>query len=248
VPAAAQAAPILIVEDDAVSRRLLVRQLATLGFVDLDTARNGREGLEKCLARPYALVLSDVSMPDMDGYELICALRSEGLAVPVVIVTAGEPRDAAATDDRQTWEIAGFLGKPVLLEHLQALLETLLSEFPAPSAPSDSPRTAAPEPLTDAAPRAAMPPDAELYALFLDTVETDLEVLRRALRQEDREAFLRGTHKLKGALAILGETALVQACGGLSKLAAQRSLAQAQEALERFERALKEATARIKIL
>ena len=235
---------ILIVEDDAVSRQLLARQLSILGYIDVDTAKDGREALEKCLTQRYELVLSDLSMPGMDGYQLVHALRDSGLTVPVVAVAASEWPDGEQDSTEQAPAIAGFLGKPASIEQLKAVLDKLFRERLAPPQALEL-SGAKPEAASSATSRAASP-DAELYALFLGTVETDFDVLRQAARQNDSEAFLRGLHKLRGALAILGEAALADACGALSEIVKHQPFGRAQEALERFEAALQEAAERMR--
>ena len=87
----ADEARVLVVEDDEPTRELLVRALSRDGWA-VDEARNGREALE-CVARSTpALILLDLLMPVMDGFEFLHALheRAEWRALPVVVTTAKE--------------------------------------------------------------------------------------------------------------------------------------------------------------
>ncbi|MCB1734228.1 MAG: response regulator [Gammaproteobacteria bacterium] len=81
-------AHVLIVEDSTIQRRLLERYLATDGY-RLESAGNGHEGLEKAIADRPDLVVSDVMMPEMDGYALCEALRANDVTatVPVILLT-----------------------------------------------------------------------------------------------------------------------------------------------------------------
>jgi signal transduction histidine kinase/DNA-binding response OmpR family regulator len=89
---------VLIVEDDGSIRELLARQLSADGW-QVEAAENGAEGLEKCAAARPDLILLDLMMPVMDGFEFVQRLResAEGRTIPVVVLTA---RDLSA-DDRE---------------------------------------------------------------------------------------------------------------------------------------------------
>jgi CheY-like chemotaxis protein len=82
---------VLVVEDDEAARALIRRALEAEGW-EVDEAENGRVALERLVAGEPALVLLDLMMPEMDGFEFLEALRGgpEPSAVPVVVVTAKE--------------------------------------------------------------------------------------------------------------------------------------------------------------
>lgn len=78
---------ILVAEDDAGLRQLFCRVLTRSGFIPIPAA-DGREALE-LLERDYVdLIVSDIMMPRMDGYELVQTLRDGGSQVPVLMITA----------------------------------------------------------------------------------------------------------------------------------------------------------------
>jgi CheY-like chemotaxis protein len=84
------AAPyILVVEDDATTRQMLRRMLEREGW-EVDEADNGEVALGRVAERRPDLILLDLMMPRMDGFELIRALRSAALwrGVPIVVLTA----------------------------------------------------------------------------------------------------------------------------------------------------------------
>jgi two-component system response regulator MprA len=114
---------ILVVDDDAPIRRMLVRTLEAEGY-RVDSAADGGAALaavERTV--PDALVL-DVAMPDLDGLAVCRRLRGKGLALPILLLTA---RDAVG--DRVTGLDAGaddYLVKPFAPEELFARLRALL--------------------------------------------------------------------------------------------------------------------------
>src|SRR6185437_59904 len=83
---------VLIVDDDPASRWLICQFLERLRL-QFDCAANGREALEPLYQRPYTVVLMDINMPELDGYDTTRAIRSrerESLArfIPVIAITA----------------------------------------------------------------------------------------------------------------------------------------------------------------
>ena len=67
----------LVVDDVEENRDLLVRRLRRLGVTDIGQAANGREALERLGERDYDLVLLDIMMPEMNGYEVLDVLSAE---------------------------------------------------------------------------------------------------------------------------------------------------------------------------
>jgi PAS domain S-box-containing protein len=92
--APAAGALVLLVEDEALVRGMAARTLAEAGYAVLE-AENGRAALDlmRRQGRPPSLVLTDVGMPEMDGYELTRRLRAEHPGVPVVFLTGYGDRD-----------------------------------------------------------------------------------------------------------------------------------------------------------
>ncbi len=73
---------VLVVDDDAVSRKLLAKVFADLGC-EVDVASGGLEGLEKAILDPPDLLVTDWVMPDMGGGDLIRSLRGAGFDRPI---------------------------------------------------------------------------------------------------------------------------------------------------------------------
>lgn len=117
--------PLLIVEDSSVEAELLRRTFVRAGYL-VHVAHNGLEGLQLARTKRPALVLSDVNMPQMDGYQLCRALKfdHELWAVPLILLTAlSEPKDIIEAINSGA---DGYIIKPFaeakLLERVAALL------------------------------------------------------------------------------------------------------------------------------
>ncbi|HEX7441362.1 MAG TPA: PAS domain-containing protein, partial [Caldimonas sp.] len=117
---------ILVAEDNETNRQVILRQLQLVGFA-ADVVVNGREALASWRSGDYALLLTDLHMPEMDGYELAAAIRAEereGHRTPIIAVTAN-----ALRDEELRCRAAGmdaYLTKPVRLPQLQAAVEAWL--------------------------------------------------------------------------------------------------------------------------
>lgn len=78
---------ILIVDDDDEIRELLEFDIQQSGYF-VDTARDGLEGLNKALNNTYDLILLDVMMPKMNGFDVCKTIRQAKLAIPILMLTA----------------------------------------------------------------------------------------------------------------------------------------------------------------
>jgi CheY-like chemotaxis protein len=134
VPVARAAAPlngrVLVVDDNSVNRKILARQLELAG-ASTDSAAGGEEALELWRKGGYDLVLADLQMPTMDGFELARRIRQSEAAerrprTPILAVTASaleeqEQKSRAAGMD-------GFITKPIGIEQLKATLDVWLKD------------------------------------------------------------------------------------------------------------------------
>lgn len=114
---------VLVIDDDEKITSLLRRSLAFDGY-KVRTANNGKEGLDKMLEKEPDLVILDVMMPQLDGWEVCRRIRESGSKVPILMLTA---KDEVA--DRVKGLDLGaddYLVKPFALEELLARVRALL--------------------------------------------------------------------------------------------------------------------------
>jgi DNA-binding response OmpR family regulator len=142
---------VLIVEDEADIRSLLAAALRRAGL-EVDAAEDGRQGLQMCEAFEYAMIILDLMMPVLDGFEFLDAF---GKATPkprsvILVVTAFDDRMI----DRLTG-VHGVVKKPFDLERFVAIVRDTVASWSAniQSAHAD----AAPLPVVTAALQTARP-------------------------------------------------------------------------------------------
>jgi CheY-like chemotaxis protein len=125
-----------VVEDNAVNLRLITAMLKTLGYAPA-TAVDGAEALAELAARSFDLVLMDVQMPVMDGFEATVAIREQeqtsGTHLPIIALTA----HALKSDEERCLEAGmdAYVSKPIQTNELLAAIERVApSRFPRASA------------------------------------------------------------------------------------------------------------------
>lgn len=79
---------ILVIDDDPGVLDGVRRILERIGH-DVETAENGRVAMRRFEANPHDLVITDINMPEMDGIEVILALRGDDRGVPIIAMSAG---------------------------------------------------------------------------------------------------------------------------------------------------------------
>jgi CheY-like chemotaxis protein len=117
---------ILLVEDEPAYHAILSALLGTDASA-IDLAGDGRAALDAVRARRYGLVLIDVRMPDMDGFAIASAIRSEvpwGAAVPIIAFTALSPADGERHFLERGFD--GWLAKPLRASAFRAMLNSWL--------------------------------------------------------------------------------------------------------------------------
>ena len=116
---------ILLVEDNEMNRDMLSRRLVRKGF-EVDMAFDGKAGVDKARGGAYDLILMDMSLPEIDGWEATRQLRAapETKAVPIIALTAH-----AMAGDREKALAAGcndYDTKPIELDRLLGKMAALL--------------------------------------------------------------------------------------------------------------------------
>jgi signal transduction histidine kinase/CheY-like chemotaxis protein len=226
---------VLLAEDHPVNRTVLCHQLDLIGF-HVDTAPDGQLAFDAFTTGRYGLVLTDLNMPGLDGYELTAAIRrreesTSAPRVPVLALSAsvmqGEPERclAAGMDD--------FVAKPTTIPFLSGKLRQWLPHLTWPTPPA--PGTAVPAdqlapggsdsepPIDDTVLAELTGGDPEVAAAvlqdFVEASRTDLEALEAALATGDLDDVRRQAHRVKGASRLVGARRLAHLGQELETLA-----------------------------
>nr|WP_288500499.1 response regulator [uncultured Pseudomonas sp.] len=134
-------ASLLVCDDSNMARKQLLRALPADWPVTISQAANGEEALEQLRAAHFDLLLLDLTMPVLDGYGVLAALKAEGRAQKVIVVS-GDVQDEAIRRVKELGALA-FLKKPADPDLLRQTLDQLGFLRAAPSAAVP---TALPEP------------------------------------------------------------------------------------------------------
>jgi len=238
-----KATHILLAEDNAINRKLAVEMLSRAGY-PVTTVENGAEAVEAVQAGRYRLVLMDVQMPEMDGFEAtqrIRALTGEAAKTPILAMTAHVMKG-----DRERCLDAGmddYLAKPLRAKDLLAAIErwTQSAGLPAPATVTvpDSAVILTGEPLNR---EKALPYFGgnqalfqQLLTQFVGNLREEIARLRAHLQSGDANAFARQAHSIKGLAATFGAEATWQAARQLEALGFDNNLEVAAPWIEALE-------------
>lgn len=218
---------ILVAEDNAINQQVILHQLTLLGYA-AEAADNGRTALERWQSGDYALLLTDLYMPEMGGYQLAAAIRSlepRGCRAPIIALT-GNPGE----DETERCRAAGMddcLSKPVELTSLQQLLGKWLPLQPAAMQSADELAPGSPDPAdarpildTDALVALVGEDPVVIRHFLLDYRHRATQTLRELLvahAKYDLPQLGSQAHKLKSSSLAVGAIALGKLCGELEQ-------------------------------
>jgi signal transduction histidine kinase/HPt (histidine-containing phosphotransfer) domain-containing protein len=238
---------LLLAEDNLVNRKIALLLLQKMGYHP-EVAENGVETLDALRRQCYDVVLMDVQMPRMDGFEATRRIRSEWPA-------AQQPRIIAMTanamqGDREKCLEAGmddYLSKPVQVNELMKVLSKCRPlEKPDPALrwkpePTNYKENAViiDEKVLEQL-RAILDEDypetlSEMIEIYLDEAPKLLEAIRAAVSQGDAESLMRAAHSLKSSSASLGAVELSGKFKDLEALGRQQTTQGAEQILSQVE-------------
>ena len=247
---------ILLVEDNPVNARLARALLDRMGYRP-DVAADGVEALEAVRRVPYDVVLMDVQMPNMDGYEATARIRKElpAASQPHIIAMTANAMDG----DRELCLAAGmndYVSKPIHVPELHAALArsrrretTRPPETKAGVETTEPPPAAEPSPLDPAAMkrlRASLGSQAdallpELLTGFVSDGQRLIGAMRTGLASAQPAEVHRAAHTLKSTAATFGAGALAEAARSLELQAKGGSLDGAGALVDVIEKAFEQA-------
>jgi CheY-like chemotaxis protein len=105
---------VLVVEDDQVLRASF-QQLLSYLFAEVDAAVDGQDALDQLAEKNYDIVLTDLRMPRISGFQLLQEIRQQSPQQPIVVISAHE--DEALRRELAVYKVH-YLSKPVILEEL----------------------------------------------------------------------------------------------------------------------------------
>ena len=225
---------ILLAEDNPDNQEF-IRIILTRAGAQVAVAENGRVAVDKALAEFFDVILMDINMPEMDGYEATRLLRSRGYDRPILALTAN-----VMAEDRQRCLAAGYndhLGKPV--DRAQMLLTIAWQAGRIiPEAADLSPQDggdAHPADETEIISIYADDPDiVPILEGYVARLQAQVDDMRAALGNAQFVDLQRLAHRLKGSGGNYGYPMLTEAAGKLEEAAKARDLRSAGEALHRI--------------
>jgi CheY-like chemotaxis protein/HPt (histidine-containing phosphotransfer) domain-containing protein len=222
---------ILIAEDDEVNKKVILRQMAILGHA-AEIADNGADALTLWRAGHYAMLLTDLHMPDMDGYALAEVIRREESArgtrrearMPILALTANALRGEAVR--AQAIGMDEYLTKPLQLDLLKAAIERWLPRGGAIATSGDVPEAsiaAAPGSVIDISvlERLVGPEPDVLRELLSDYQASSSRLaveLKGARAVGDVRQIGAIAHRLKSSSRAIGALALGDLCAELENM------------------------------
>ncbi|MDY7577112.1 ATP-binding protein [Herbaspirillum sp. RTI4] len=211
---------ILVAEDDVVNSKLIHNQLNACGYTNSILAKDGVIAVAIWERQPVDLVITDLGMPNMDGIELLFALRARGATIPILAMTASAQQDLGAGLSAFTQS----MHKPVTIDQLRATLDRYLLKIePAASAVNVTTVSHAPRIIHQ-----------DLKDAFTECWQQDRAGLVQALEAQDADSFDNRLHKVYGALCILNETQAADTCQTLKNRCAEKGIVACESACHHF--------------
>ncbi len=225
---------ILLAEDNQVNRRMMTIMLERLGC-HAEVARTGVEAVEACAREAFDVILMDVQMPEMDGFEATRRIRELAVEpLPSIIAVTAH----AMAGDRERCLANGmddYLPKPIQLHELRAVLRRAGERSGASSAiagpaaePIDSGRI---DKLREIGSSDLV---LQMIAIFLEEAPAQLSLLEQSVEDGDTQALAGTAHALKGSALALGAVPLANLCQELETLAETGRLADVPPMLARL--------------
>jgi two-component system sensor histidine kinase/response regulator len=241
---------ILLAEDSIVNQKLTVALLERQGHTVV-VANDGRQATAALQKRNFDLVLMDVEMPQMDGFEATTAIRAMerqgGGHIPIIAMTAH-----AMKGDRQRCLAAGmdaYISKPIRIQDvLDTIAAVVGSGHQAAASSAESPPPSPPpqgeEDSSWLAASGALPDDQPLLKIVIETYLQEsprmMEAIRQAVADGDVAALRLAAHTLKGSIRFFGAGPAFQTARRLERMGREGKLQAAPQAWAALEREIEE--------
>ena len=226
---------ILLAEDNPVNQKVTLLTLKKMGYT-ASVANNGAEAIEALHHVKYDLVLMDIQMPVMDGFEATrCIIEEWKENRPrIIAITA----NAMKGDEEKCLEAGmdGYLSKPVRIEEFQNILAKwgLAKQKIIPSSSQSMIENKVDFQLENLNKLLEMNPAGlkQLITLYQEEATKNLQEMQQAVQENNLKMLARTAHSLKGASLNLGGNLVAQSCKQLEIATKQNNHAEIQSALE----------------
>ncbi|PUZ24239.1 PAS domain S-box protein [Chitinophaga costaii] len=205
---------VLVVEDNMMNRKYISGLLNRAGL-RFQLATNGQDALHLLQHRQFDLILMDLRMPGVDGYELAARVRADEMlpnaATPIVAVTASAVEDTA--DQARLAGINDVLSKPYTPDQLIRILQKFLNEdetalMETPNTNGYQFQSALDTKFLDALYENNLGYASDLFEVFVKTIHEEMAKIKTLLEEKDWEGMGFQVHKLKPNFSMVGLTAI----------------------------------------
>ncbi|WP_095112987.1 hybrid sensor histidine kinase/response regulator [Pseudomonas sp. Irchel 3H7] len=194
---------VLVAEDNPINQTLLREQLEELGCTAV-VAHNGLEAMQLWEQEAFDIVLTDVNMPEMNGYEFTAALRKVDVLTPIVGVTANAMREEG--ERCVAVGMNACVVKPISLQTLHDVLIKLCGHLDGAVIPAEIPL-----------PKSQMQVSDTLRSVFITTLSEDISQVRQCLLAKNGESVCSLLHRVRGGLVVVQAQDLQVRCESLEK-------------------------------
>jgi PAS domain S-box-containing protein len=225
---------VLLTEDNAINQRIARLMLEKSGL-EVTTAVNGQAALDLLAEESFDLILMDVEMPEMDGYEATRRIRAKDswADLPIIAMTAH-----AMQGDREKCIQAGmndYVSKPISQEALLGKVRQWLENVPDQQIEHRG-ETMTTAPLDKDKALETLGNDTEMLMeltdMLMEEARLNLDQLEQAVEAGDAATVERVAHSLKGAAANMAATPVREAAAKLEEIGRSEDLAAASEQLD----------------
>lgn len=211
---------ILLCEDNTLNQKLAKRVINKFGF-QVEIAGNGKIGIEKLQKERFDLVLMDLQMPEMDGYQAVMAIRKDlNMQIPIIAMTA----HSLVGEKEKCLEIGmnDYIGKPFTQEELY---RKICANLPQQQTKTEKEIGAGQKTGTCIADLDSLREfsggnkefEKEVIEMFMSQVPADMDDLEKALIECNNFQIKSISHKLKSSMAVVGLFGLNEHLGFIEK-------------------------------
>ena len=115
---------VLIIDDSAFQRKILSHAVSDLGY-EVITANNGREGIDCAVKEDPEVIITDLLMPEYDGFWVLEQLKARKIPIPAIIITSDV--QTTTMDRCRNMGAVAFLNKPVKKENIQSAISIAIA-------------------------------------------------------------------------------------------------------------------------